>query len=256
MKIRVLGCSGAEFPGNNSPSFLLNDEIVFDAGSITNVLDEKAQLRIKNIFITHAHLDHISGIPFLADNIIVSRKRHKVSILSIAPVIRTIKQHLFNSSLWPDFTIIPNPEHAILDLVRLKIGSPVAAGRYTVTPYKVNHTVPAVGYFVEDQKLGKSFFYTGDTGPSSETWEKIGQRKMAFIIIEVSFPNSMKEIALKTGHLTPQMLRTDLLRIKNLPERIFISHIKPQYAKRIKKELDVLNIRGINLLMDDYVIEA
>lgn len=74
MKIKVLGCSGAEFPGHNSPGFLLDDKILFDAGSVTNVLHEKEQLEIKNIFITHAHLDHIKGIPFLADNVLSSGK--------------------------------------------------------------------------------------------------------------------------------------------------------------------------------------
>lgn len=109
MKIKVIGCSGAEFPGHNAPGFLLDEEIVFDAGSITGVLDEKAQLKIKSIFITHAHLDHIRSIPFLADNIIIGEKAHQVNILSISPVINTIKRHLFNSSMWPDFTGISIP---------------------------------------------------------------------------------------------------------------------------------------------------
>ena len=75
MKLKVIGCSGAEFPGHNSPGFLLDEEILFDAGSLTNVLNEREQYKIRNIFITHAHLDHIRSIPFLADNIIVGKKK-------------------------------------------------------------------------------------------------------------------------------------------------------------------------------------
>ena len=74
MKINVIGCSGAEFPGHNAPAFLLDEEILFDAGSLTSTLNEKAQMKIRNIFITHAHLDHIRSIPFLADNIVVGKK--------------------------------------------------------------------------------------------------------------------------------------------------------------------------------------
>lgn len=74
MKIKVLGCSGSAFPGHNPPSFLLEGTILFDAGSLTNVLDESDQLKIEHIFITHSHLDHVTGIPFLADNIIFGKE--------------------------------------------------------------------------------------------------------------------------------------------------------------------------------------
>lgn len=200
MKIKVIGCSGAELPGHNAPAFLLNNEILFDAGSLTGVLDEKAQLKIKNIFITHAHLDHIRSIPFLADNIVVGKNRSRVTIFSISPVIRTIKAHLFNSAVWPDFTIIPNPHDAILNLVELKTGQSIRINGYTIVPYKVNHTVPAVGYLVEDG-TGKRIFYTGDTGPSPNTWKKLINKKIHCLIIDVSFPSGMRELAIRTGHL-------------------------------------------------------
>lgn len=253
MKIKVLGCSGAKFPGHNVPGFLLNNEIVFDAGSLTGVLNEKAQLKIKNIFITHAHLDHIRGIPFLADNIIVRNMNHRVNIFSIPPVLKTIKRHLFNSSVWPDFTIIPHPDDAILNLIKLKAGESLNLDDYLVTPYEVNHTVPAVGYLVEDKKK-RRFFYTGDTGPSHDTWEKIGDKQIHCLIIDVSFPNSMKGMAIRTGHLTPGLLKEELLKIRCKPENIYITHIKPQYLKAIKEELKKLRIKNLMILKDGDTI--
>src|SRR5512141_2887938 len=109
MRIKVLGCSGAEYPGSNAPAFLLDDEILFDAGTLASVLREKQQMRIRTIFVTHAHLDHIRGIPFLADNIVMARKRRRVTVCSIPSVVATIQKHLFNSAVWPDFTVIPPP---------------------------------------------------------------------------------------------------------------------------------------------------
>jgi ribonuclease BN (tRNA processing enzyme) len=117
MKIKVLGCSGAALPGHHLPGLLVDGKILFDAGSLTNVLDVKAQLKIENIFITHAHLDHVIGIPFLADNIIIRNIRHKVNILGIRPVVRTIKKDLLNSSVWPDFTVIPRIQNGILNII-------------------------------------------------------------------------------------------------------------------------------------------
>jgi ribonuclease BN (tRNA processing enzyme) len=255
MKIKVIGCSGAAFPGHNTPSFLLDNEIIFDAGSITNALDEKAQMRIKHMFITHAHLDHIMSIPFIADNIVVGAKNHKISVYSISPVIKTIKKHLFNSSMWPDFTIIPKPGKAILNLVKLKVGKSIEVNSYTVTAQEVHHTVPAVGYLVEDNK-GKRFFYTGDTGPSDKTWEKIGNKNIHCLIIDVSFPNSLEEMAVKTGHLTPHLLREELLKIQPEPEYIYITHPKPQYFSTIKTEIDKLKMKNVEILKEGDTIRV
>jgi cAMP phosphodiesterase len=253
MKIKVLGCAGAEFPGHNTPGFLLDNEIVFDAGSLTGVLDEKAQSKIKHIFITHAHLDHIRSIPFLGDNIVVGKKTHRINILSIPPVLNTIKKHLFNSNIWPDFTIIPDRDKAILNLIELKVGRSTNVNNYTITPYKVNHTVPAVGYLVEDEK-GRRFFYTGDTGPSTETWKKIGNKKIHCLIIDVSFPNGMGFMAISTGHLTPYLLKEEIPKIRQRPDRIYITHPKPQYARTIQVELDRLGMKNVKMLKDGETI--
>ena len=253
MKIKVLGCSGAEVPGHRPPSFLLNEKILFDTGSLTNLLDVKGQLKIRYIFITHSHLDHILGIPFLADNLIFMKKRHRVNILSVPPVIKTIKKSLLDGSIWPDFTVIPNTHEAILNLVELKSGHSIKIEDYTITPYPVNHSVPATGYLVEDKKK-RRFFYTGDTGPTDSTWKKIGKKQIHGLFIEVSFPSRMEKIALGTGHLTPQLLKKELRKIDPQPERVFIIHIKPQYSKVIKPELQKLKVKNLRLLRDGETI--
>ncbi|NJD55906.1 MAG: 3',5'-cyclic-nucleotide phosphodiesterase [Nitrospirae bacterium] len=253
MRIRVIGCSGAELPGHNIPAFLLDDVILFDAGSFTNVLDEKAQLGIKDIFITHAHLDHIRSIPFLADNIIVGKAGRKISIFGIPPVLSAIKVHLFNSAMWPDFTVIPHPHDAILNLVEIKLNRSLRVNSYAITPYKVSHTVPAVGYLVEHEN-GRRFFYTGDTGPSPRTWKHVGSRQLHALIIDVSFPNSMRDMALTAGHLTPELLREELDRIPFLPEQIYITHPKPQHRKVIEKELKHMKLGNLSMLRDGDII--
>jgi ribonuclease BN (tRNA processing enzyme) len=249
MKIKVLGCSGAEFPGHNLPSFLLDGRILFDAGSITNVLDEKDQLKVENIFITHSHLDHVKGIPFLLDNVTIRNRQHKVNVFSISSIIKAIKKNLLNSLVWPDFA-----HKGILKLREIKTGQSIKMGDYTISPVRVNHSVPAVGYLVEDKKK-RCFFYTGDTGPSGETWKNLERKEIHCLIIEVTFPNRMEETALKTGHLTPQLLKKEILKIKYTPEKICVSHLKPQYFKTIKSELQKLKMNGLRILRDRETIE-
>jgi len=254
MKVKVLGCSGAELPGHRPTSFLLDGKLLFDTGSLTNVLDIKEQFKIKHIFITHSHLDHIMGIPFLAENLIFRKKKYSVNILSISYVVKAISKSLLDGSIWPDFTVIPNIHEGILNLIELRSGQPIKIDDYTITPYPVNHSVPATGYLVEDKRK-RRFFYTGDTGPTGSTWVEIGERKIHCLIIDVSFPSGMEKIALETGHLTPRLLRKELLEIKPSPEKIFAIHIKPRYFKTVKSELQKLHIKGLRLLKDGQTIQ-
>lgn len=255
MNIQVLGCSGAEFPGHRPPSFLLNDRILFDTGSLTNRLDIKGQLKIRSIFITHTHLDHLMGISFLADNLIFRKKRRQVNILSIPSVIKTIRKSLLDGSIWPDFTTLPNTHEAILHLTALKPGHSVKVDGYAITPLPVHHSVPATGYLVEDNRK-RRFFYTGDTGPTDSTWEKTEGIQIHSLFIEVSFPSRMEEIALKTGHLTPRLLKKELFKIKPHPERIFVIHIKPPYLKAVTAELQKLQIKNLSLVKDGETIQV
>lgn len=255
MKLKVLGCSGADFPGHHLSGFLLDQKILFDAGSLTYVLGEKDQVKIESIFITHAHLDHIIGIPFFADNIIVGKYRSRINIFAIPSVVRTIKRDLFNSAVWPDFTEIPNIEKSILNLIELRPRRSILIGEFTVTSYPVRHTVPAVGYLVEDGR-GKRFFYTGDAGPTGETWRELKGKKLDSLIIDVSFPNKMKDLAVRTGHLTPLLLKEELQKIAPNPKSIHVTHIKPQYYRTIRTELRDLKIRNLQVLKDGQTIRV
>lgn len=255
MRLKVLGCSGAELPGHNPTSFLVNQTVAIDAGSITSILTEKQQWRIEKIFITHAHLDHIKGIPFLADNIIMKKPDHKVEVLSIRPVIQALKDNLLNSSIWPDFTVIPHPNDGMIKLSFIKEGTPVPVGDLTITAIKVNHSVPAVGYLVESSEA-RTLFFTGDTGPTDHTWKMLRGKKINALIIEVSFPNNMKEMALLTGHLTAELMSIELKKMAPPPERIYVTHPKPQLLSKIKRELAGLRMKNLSMLKEGQTINV
>ncbi len=253
MKIKVLGSSGAEFPGFNPPGFLIDGKLLLDAGTIGSSLSEEAQWKIRHIVVTHAHLDHIRGIPFLADNIIIKNKRHDVTVIGIAPVLKALKNNLLNNKVWPDFTMIPSPEKAVLKFLEIKPGRTIMINDYKVTAYKVNHSVPAVGYIIED-KNGKRLLYTGDTGPTNTIWEKACKIRIHRAIIEVSFPEKMRAMAIATGHLTPGLLQKEIGKMKVIPGEILITHPKPQYIKTIKAEIKRLRMSNIRILKDGEVI--
>ncbi len=73
MQIRVLGCSGSIAAGNRTTSFLLDDDVLIDAGTGVGDLTLDELTRIDHIFLSHSHLDHVLAIGLLADS--VARRR-------------------------------------------------------------------------------------------------------------------------------------------------------------------------------------
>jgi len=246
MKLRVLGSAGAEFPNFRPPAFLIDDQLLLDAGTIGSVLTEEEQWGLKNIFITHSHLDHIRAIPALADNIIIKNLHHTVNIYSIPAVISAMQNHLFNDIIWPDFTVIPNLVNPVISFKTIDTGVDYTVGDYRIRAIPVNHTVPAVGFRVCDGST--TLVYTGDTGPTEEIWQYVNG--IDALIVEVSFPNNMEPLALLTKHLTCSLLCTELEKITRLPKHIFITHPKPQYYDIIRSEIECLGLKEIELLHD------
>jgi len=250
MELRVLGSAGAEFPNFRPPSFLIDGSLLLDAGTISSVLTEDEQWNIRNIFITHSHLDHIRSIPALADNIIIKNiASHNVMVHSIEPVISAMQNHMFNNIIWPDFTRLPSLENPVLSFKTIESLKEYQIENYIIKAVDVDHTVPAVGYLVSSG--GKTIAYTGDTGPTEEIWRYVSG--VDALIVEVSFPDCMQEMALLTKHLTCSLLKTELMKIEKLPSRIFITHPKPQYYDVIKSEVASLGNPAIELLHDGTV---
>jgi cAMP phosphodiesterase len=254
MKIQVLGCSAVELPKSNLTSFLVDGKILLDAGTIGTALDESAQWKIKHVLLTHAHLDHIKDIPFFADNISMQNKKHSVTVMSIPSVIRALKKNLFNDIVWPDFTKIPSPEKPIIRLKSIETGKAFRIDDYSATAYRVTHSAPAVGYVIEDRK-GKRLLYIGNLGPSVAIWKSLKKTRIHGLITEVSFPNRLKNLAIKTGHLTPGLLELEMKKLDIIPERIFVAHCKPKYRGSVNRELGKLNNKNIKLLRDGTHIE-
>ncbi len=251
MKIRVLGCSGAEFPGFNPPAFLLDGVMLLDAGTTGAVLTADEQERISHILLTHAHLDHVRGLPFLADNIVVANRQQSLQVVAIPEVIDVLRQHLLNGFLWPDFSAIPSPEAPAVTYRPIVPGETVDVAGYAVRAVAVHHSVPAVGYVIS--RDGRSFLYSGDTGPTDQLWQAASG--LDVMLVEVSFPNEMEELAITTGHLTSRLLARELAKVRNLPPRIYVTHPKPQHYGQILHELAECGVPHIELLRDGMTIE-
>jgi ribonuclease BN (tRNA processing enzyme) len=253
MKVRVLGCNGSQLPDFNTTSFLLGQNILLDAGTVTTVLSLKEQLKIDYILITHAHLDHVRDVMFLADNMCYERRGKPLFIVSTKGIIEAIHSHLFNNVIWPDFSRIPSAKAPLIKFQIIKPGKKQTIGDLQITAIDLNHAVETVGYVIELK--GEAVMFLGDTGPTEGAWQVAEKLKdLNAVFIETSLPNSMKYIADIAGHLTPFSLQTELNKLKGKKPDIYLYHIKPTYAETIRKEIAAIKDRKIHIIKDGQII--
>ena len=244
MKLQVLGGDGGVAPGFQTTSFLIGKNILIDAGSCATSLQLKEQQKIDHIFISHTHLDHIKDICFLADNVFTHRKK-PIEIISTAPILAILRDHLFNNKIWPDFTKISNGTCNILSY--RVIDDSLFVDGLEIQIYPVHHPVPAVGFIIRD-KGKNSIVITGDTGPTQLLWDMANKEKhLKAIFTEIAFPNRLQRVAELAGHFSPKMFIEELNKIKkDVP--LLIYHLKPEYIKELKKEIKALKIPKLKLV--------
>ena len=253
MHIKVLGSSGSEVAGHRSPAFLVDGESLLDAGTIGLSMNIREEQRIRRIILTHAHFDHIKGIPFMIDNLVTRGTGNTVTVISAREVIRNLKANIFNDKIWPDFTKIPTPDAPVLRFQTVRPSREERIDGYRLVMIRVNHTVPAYGIILIGPG-GEGIAYTGDTGPTDRFWKKVDRYRVKHLIAESSFPNRLEELALKTGHLTPALLQKEIAKMKNPPPKIYLMHAKPQYFPEIEKEIQGIARNSIRYLKEGEVL--
>ena len=123
MQIRVLGCSGGIAAGCRTTAFLIDDDLLVDAGTGLGdlSLDELAQ--IDHILLSHSHLDHVLGVPLLADSVIRRRAgRPPIQVHGLSATLAALRDHVLNGVIWPDFTRLPSADRPVLALQTFDIG--------------------------------------------------------------------------------------------------------------------------------------
>jgi cAMP phosphodiesterase len=245
MKLKVLGCYGGNIPGHGMTSFLINGTVSLDAGWVSDALTLEEQELVKDVFISHSHLDHTCSLPFLIDNNF-SAPGFSLRIYGIREVIASMKNHLFNNHTWPDFTMLPNDMTPVLKLVEIEEEKPVIVNGLTIKAVRVTHTVPTTGFIVDDKKSVLAF--SSDTGPTKRFWEVVnGIKRLKAVITEVSFPNELQHIADVSGHLTPQTLGVELKKLKkDVP--VYLYGRKPRHTNVINKQLQALHDKRLRVL--------
>jgi cAMP phosphodiesterase len=262
MIVRILGCHGSElltsdeqgrFHECKACGFLVNQTFMVDAGSIAGSLLEPEQDQIRNVLLSHAHFDHIKALPLLADNMVGRTEGAPINIWGLPEVLHMVRRHIFNDEIYPDFSRLPTVPEAPLVFQPFVDEKPVQFDGIEVVAVRVNHTVPAVGFLVRDREA--AFLYSGDTAETQRLWELAKQeRRLRAAFIETSFPNDLKDLAKASGHLTPEILRGEILKLGRPDVPVYVYHLKPSFRDRIKKDLEALRLPNLQVLEEGQTI--
>jgi 3',5'-cyclic-nucleotide phosphodiesterase len=246
MKLKVLGCYGGNIPGHGMTSLLVNDVLAMDAGWVSGALSLKEQVKVKDVLISHSHLDHTCSLPFLIDNNF-SAPGFSLRIHAIPEVIASMKNHLFNNHTWPDFTCLPNDLTPVLKLVGIKPEQPFVINGLRIRAVRVSHIVPTTGFILEDSRGAIAF--SSDTGPTERFWEVVNSvKRLRAVITETSFPDELLDLAQVSGHLTPALLGRELQKLeRDVP--VYLYGGKPRHLARIGRQVRALKRKRLELLV-------
>ncbi len=254
MKITVLGSSGGIGSGRHTTCLRVDDDILIDAGTGITTLTLEALAGIDHIFLTHSHLDHVLGLPLLLDAVGEKRSR-PVMVYALPEVLEILSEHLFNWKLWPDFRVIPDESTPWVQFHPLPFGDEIVLGGRRFSPVPANHVVPASGFRIKGQRA--SLVFTGDTTHSDGLVRTLNDiPDLAHLVIETSFENALKDIAIASRHHWPQSLAQELAHLRVHPQ-IWITHLKPGNEDAIMRELrELAPERDLKPLVQGQVIEV
>jgi ribonuclease BN (tRNA processing enzyme) len=245
LKLQVLGCHGGELPKHRTTCFLVDDVLALDAGALCASLALDRLCKLDHVLVSHSHFDHIKDLPLLAD-LLVGRREKPVTVWASTECARTLRENVFNDSLWPDFTRIPSRRNPVIQIRSFRPGARLEVGRYAVQTVAVSHPVESCGFILTDGAA--SVAMSGDTGPTEKLWAALNDAKnLRALFLETSFPNRLQQLADISGHLTPQTLEKELAKFRRDGAEVFLYHLKPAFVPQLKKELAGMPVEVLEL---------
>jgi len=255
VKVQFLGAHNCESANIKLVSILIDDILALDAGGLTSSLSIEAQLNLRAVLLTHHHYDHIRDIPALGMNALF----YEASVAVYAPqaVRDALAAHWLNGTIYSNFLEKP-PESPRIKFTVIEPKKAFTIAGYEILPVPVNHSAPTVGYQVASPD-GKVLFYTGDTGPGlAEAWPSVSPQ---LLITEVTAPNRYEAFGRRMLHLTPNLLKEELLafqKLKGYLPPVVLVHMNPRQEKEIAAEVAQLSSEigtSITLAYEGMIIQ-
>jgi ribonuclease BN (tRNA processing enzyme) len=226
--------------------YLIDDRVAIDAGSIAIACSDEQRNTVRDIIVTHPHMDHIASLPIYIDDLFGFLKT-PIRIHATQEVIEMLERDIFNWTVYPRFSELRNEYGPVMQYVPFEAGVEFKVAHLQVTAVNVNHIVPTVGMIVSDGNSTVAF--SSDTAETEDFWKLVNKTpRLDALLIEASFPNSMAKLAEDSRHFTPESLSRELRKLTHNGLDILTVHLKPAYRETVIDELKSLAIPKLDIM--------
>ncbi|HVT29761.1 MAG TPA: MBL fold metallo-hydrolase [Lacipirellulaceae bacterium] len=216
MKLVLLGTGGYFPTSRRQTACLMLPEIgvVLDAGTGMCSIGKHLQTQHLDIFLTHAHLDHVAGLTYLV-NLVPRDVLARTTVHAQQLKLNAIREHLFAEAIFP---VAPPFKFAPL------VGKCPLPDGGTLEHFPLPHPGGSVGFRLD--WLGHSLAYITDTTAATDAHYVRRIRGVDVLIHEAYFANDKNNIAASTGHSS--LLAVAEVAAAAKVGRLVIAHIDPQ----------------------------
>jgi len=226
--------------------FLIDDCVAVDAGSLAIALTTDQRAKVRDIIVTHPHMDHIASLPIFIDDLYPTLTK-PMRIHATQEVIDLLERDVFNWNVYPRFSDLKNDYGPVMEYLPIPTNRAFSVAHLSVVAVPVNHIVPTVGLIISDDRSSVAF--SSDTAETQEFWNVLNQTEhLDALLIEASFPNEMASLAEVSRHFTPASLRKELEKLNHNGMDILAVHLKPTYRDTIISQLKALNIPKLGVM--------
>lgn len=252
MRVHILPASAAGTPGHPLTGFVIDGRLAVDAGPLGCVGTVGEQAAVLDVLLTHAHIDHVAGLPVFLDNI-YRMTDHCPAVYGLPDTLAAVQSDIFNDRLMPDFVGMSGRMEPFLTLHPVVPDRPFAVGPYTVTPIPLKHTIPTVGYLIDDKTSAVAILT--DTGPIPEVVTAVSHwPRLRAVFLECSYPNRLAELARVTCHQTTGQFCAAARLLPTVP--VFAVHVKPRFYAEVTAELAACGLPHASVGEGGRVVEV
>lgn len=228
------------------PTLVIDDRVAIDAGCLALSCSDAQRTNIRDVVLTHAHLDHIAGLPLFIDDLFATLTE-PVRVHATREMIDILERDIFNWSIYPKFSELSNHNGSVIEYCEFEHGSTFEAGHLSIESIAVNHKVGASGYIISDGSV--SIAITGDTAETDAIWQACNfAEDLVAIFVECAFPDELADLAAVSCHLTPRGLKTELEKLTDRAVPVYVVNIKPMYRRQVVEQIGKLDIDQVEIL--------